>query len=170
MFISRTKGVRWSGHVKLETKKVDWNGTEITMERRIFDNFVLYNNCKAWMTASLFEWECERLVRYLKTYSPAKKFVMILDNAPSHKLNKYENLDFVFLEPGTTGILQPLDRCVFAVLKSQYRNWLTQHKLLTGTNITQEMAVRKMAELFSKLSQKALDYAWRSTGVDKFAD
>ena len=121
------------------------------------------------MTASLFEWECERLVRYLKTYSPAKKFVMILDNAPSHKLNKYENLDFVFLEPGTTGILQPLDRCVFAVLKSQYRNWLSQHKLLTGTNIKQEMAVRKMAELFSKLSQDALNYAWRSTGVDKFA-
>ena len=26
-----------------------------------------------------------------------------------------------------------------------------------------------MAELFSKLSQNALNYAWRSTGVDKFA-
>ena len=26
-----------------------------------------------------------------------------------------------------------------------------------------------MAELFSKLPQNALNYAWRSTGVDKFA-
>ena len=169
MFISRLKGVRW-GHSKLEkkiTKKMD--GTEIVLERRIFDTFVLYNNSKAWMTSYLFDWEMERLAYYLKKQFPQKKFIMLLDNATSHTKTKYDNLDFVFLEPGTTGILQPLDRCVFAVLKSKYRCWLAEEKLLTGTNVTQEMAVRKMTEIFANISQKALDYAWHSTGVDKFA-
>ena len=168
MFISRTKGVKW-GPSRLETKKVKKSdGTEIELERRIFETFILYNNSNAWMTSHFFDWEMERLARYLKKEFPHQKFILILDNAPSHTKNKYENLDFVFLEPGTTGIMQPLDRCPFAVVKSQYRSWLAKEKLLSGAPITQKMAVVKITELFSNISMEALNYAWRSTGVDKF--
>ena len=54
------------------------------------------------------------------------------------------------------------------MVKSQYRSWLAKEKLLSGAPITQKMAVVKITELFSNISMEALNYAWRSSGVDKF--
>ena len=69
--------------------------------------------------------------------------------------------------PGTTGILQPLDQCCFAVVKSKYRKWLANRRLF-GEKITEEMAVKQITSTYNDLSMKTINHAWRSTGISKF--
>ena len=69
--------------------------------------------------------------------------------------------------PGTTGILQPLDQCCFAVVKSKYRKWLANRRLF-GEKITEEMAVNQITSIYNDLSMKTINHAWRSTGISKF--
>ena len=155
--------------IKLETKKIKKpDGSEFILERRVFDHFCLYNNSKAWMTGELFQWEMERLSNYLKIKFPNQRFLLALDNASSHKIpQKFDNLELEYFMPGTTGILQPLDQCCFAVVKSKYRKWLANRRLF-GEKITEEMAVNQITSIYNDLSMKTINHAWRSTGISKF--
>ena len=156
------------GKLKIrETKNSD--GSEITLERREFDKFCLYSNAKAWMTSMLFQWEAERLSTYLKLKFPNTKFLLVVDNASAHKIpQSFTNLQIEFFPAGVTGILQPLDQCCFAVVKSQYRKWLAQHRLLVGEHVNEEMAVKQVTNIYNDMSIKTINHAWRSTGLSKF--
>ena len=126
MIISKVKGTRSADQVRVETKKIVKDSVEYTLERRHFPTYVLYTNQKAWMTGDLFQWEMERLALYLKKNHPGKRFGILMDNCSSHKRIEFENLEIIFFPPSTTGILQPLDLAIFALVKSKYRKWLAQ--------------------------------------------
>jgi hypothetical protein len=55
--------------------------------------------------------------------NPARKVLLILDNAGCHNLNGIElkNVKLKFLPPNTTSKLQPLDAGVIACFKRKYR-------------------------------------------------
>ena len=53
------------------------------------------------------------------------------------------------------------------MLKSQYRKWLGSEKL-NNESVTEEKAVLKVVELFSSLSDRTIQYAWRLSGIQKF--
>jgi len=60
-----------------------------------------------------------------------------------------------------------LDLGIFSVLKLQYRKWLGLKKL-NDASISEEMAVLKVIELFSNLSEKCINYSWKLSGIKKF--
>ena len=62
---------------------------------------------------------------------------------------------------------QTLDLGIFSVLKLQYRKWLGSQKL-NGVVVSEEMAVLRVVELFSNLSDKCINYAWKLSGIKKF--
>ena len=49
----------------------------------------------------------------------------------------------------------------------QYRKWLGSHKL-NGVVVSEEKAVVRVVELFSSLSEKCINYAWKLSGIKKF--
>ena len=108
VFISRTKGTRWQNLIKVEKKNFKKNdGSEIEIERRVFESFVLYANKTAWMTQYIYQWECQRLSQFLRKKYPNRKFLLLVDNCPAHRNSqKYENLEVHFFPPGVTGYLQ----------------------------------------------------------------
>ena len=167
MVISKVKGTRWSNQIRVETKKIQSETGEITLERRHFPTFVLYSNRKAWMTSELFAWEMERLALHLKKKQPGKKYAILLDNCSSHKLQRFENLEMIFFPPSTTGIFQPLDLSVFALVKSKYRSWLAEQKLF-GHALNEEIAVLKFNSLYLELDTRCVHHGWWKSGLEKF--
>lgn len=89
------------------------------------------------------------------------------DNCPSHKYIRFENVELIFYPKNCTGHLQTLDLGIFSVLKMQYRKWLGSHKL-NGVVVSEEKAVVRVVELFSSLSEKCINYAWKLSGIKKF--
>jgi hypothetical protein len=81
---------------------------------------VMYRyNKKAWMTAILFqEW-----LRYFDQQMQGWKVLLLLDNAPSHKVTgvQLNNTTIKFLPPNTTSRLQPCDAGIIASFKTHYR-------------------------------------------------
>ena len=56
------------------------------------------------------------------------------------------------------------------MVKSQYRKWLAQHRLLVGEHVNEEMAVKQVPDIYNdtSMSIKTINHAWRSTGISKF--
>ena len=107
LVISRTKGTRWNNIIKVEKRKFKKDNQEFELERRVFPHCVLYSNQTAWMTQFIFEWELDRLSRFLREKYPRRKYLLLLDNAPPHQSSKcYDNLDIHFFPAQTTGYLQ----------------------------------------------------------------
>ena len=119
------------------------------------------------MTSELFAWEMERLALHLKKKQPGKKYAILLDNCSSHKLQRFENLEMIFFPPSTTGIFQPLDLSVFALVKSKYRSWLAEQKLF-GHALNEEIAVLKFNSLYLELDTRCVHHGWWKSGLEKF--
>ena len=119
------------------------------------------------MTGDLFQWEMERLALYLKKNHPGKRFGILMDNCSSHKRIEFENLEIIFFPPSTTGILQPLDLAIFALVKSKYRKWLAQQKLF-GLSTTEEQAVKQLNSIYLNLTPKCVHHGWWKSGLQKF--
>ena len=66
----------------------------MVLERRVFTNFVVYQNQKAWMNQFIFQ--CERLSSFLGIRYKNKKFALLLDNATSHPKLRFDNIEFIF--------------------------------------------------------------------------
>ena len=56
---------------------------------------------------------------------------------------------------------------VFSVLKLKYRRWVGLQEL-NNQSISEELAVKMFTKLFSELSDRCIDYSWRSSGIAKF--
>ena len=86
------------------------------------------SNKKAWLTSSL----CHEYVTgspspALKDYAAASnianRFLLIIDNAPSHPhamKDWAENIEVLFMPPTTTSLIQPMDQTVIATFKAYY--------------------------------------------------
>ncbi|XP_054745872.1 tigger transposable element-derived protein 1-like [Anastrepha obliqua] len=82
-------------------------------------------NKKAWMTSAIFtEWFQKYFISEVRRYMNAKclefKVLLILDNAPCHPLLEHPNVQFCYLPPNTTSLIQPLDQGIIATFKKYY--------------------------------------------------
>ena len=86
------------------------------------------SNKKAWMTTEVFDnWFKVHFLPEVRKFCRRKKIefkiLLILDNCSSHPdlshLN--ENVEFLFLPPNTTSLIQPMDQGVIATLKALYK-------------------------------------------------
>lgn len=84
------------------------------------------SNKKGWMTAHLFEdwlnnFFSKSVTKFNSEQNISNKALLIIDNAPSHKLTDIpDNIKIVFLPPNTTPVLQPMDQGVIANFKAYY--------------------------------------------------
>ena len=58
-----------------------------------------------------------------------KKVLLLIDNAPSHKVHSLNNVEIMTLPPNTTSVYQPLDAGIIAAFKKQYR-YILKNELL----------------------------------------
>ncbi|XP_039962466.1 tigger transposable element-derived protein 1-like [Bactrocera tryoni] len=82
-------------------------------------------NKKAWVTSAIFtEWFQKHFIpevrRYMKEKCLEFKVLLILDNAPGHPVLEHPNVQFCFLPPNTTSLIQPLDQGIIATFKTYY--------------------------------------------------
>jgi hypothetical protein len=82
-----------------------------------------------WMKGDVF---CEYL-RHVREYEPSgRRLVLILDAHPSHCTGSVKrearslNIRLIYIPPGATDEMQPLDRKVFGALKSEARRLFRQ--------------------------------------------
>ncbi|XP_045129328.1 tigger transposable element-derived protein 1-like [Portunus trituberculatus] len=87
------------------------------------------SNKKAWLTSSLCQdYVCEYLSPTLKEYAAANnianRFLLLIDNAPSHPRateDWADNIEVLFLPPNITSLIQPMDQSVIATFKAYYQ-------------------------------------------------
>ena len=84
-------------------------------------------NKKAWMTSTLFDEWMRKLDR--KMGGESRKICMVVDNCTAHPAYNYENIELVFLPPGTTSHTQPMDAGVIKNFKFHYRRLLATRRL-----------------------------------------
>ena len=70
------------------------------------------------MTSLEFKDYVESFDRWAKTKD--QHLVLLIDNAPSHKQVKLDNVLILFLPPNTTSVLQPLDAGIIRSFKPKY--------------------------------------------------
>lgn len=80
-------------------------------------------NKKAWVTTGIFtEWFNECFVpnvrRYMNVKVPEFKVLLIIDNAPGQPVLEHPNVQFRFLLPNTTSLIQPLDEDIIVTFKT----------------------------------------------------
>ncbi|XP_015787667.2 tigger transposable element-derived protein 6-like [Tetranychus urticae] len=92
--------------------------------RETLNQFIYKNNSAAWMTKHIFS-------NYLMNWDEKleqkdEKIALMLDNFSGHKIleTDYPNIEFIWLPPGTTSHLQPLDNGIIKVFKDEYINFL----------------------------------------------
>ena len=55
-------GTLWcSKKFQVEVKKIETEGEDIEIKRRVFEKFVLYSNYRTWMTSMIFSLEMKSL-------------------------------------------------------------------------------------------------------------
>uniref|UniRef100_A0A3B3SWE0 HTH CENPB-type domain-containing protein n=1 Tax=Paramormyrops kingsleyae TaxID=1676925 RepID=A0A3B3SWE0_9TELE len=84
-------------------------------------------NKKAWMTSTLFDDWLKKLDRQMA--KEKRKICMVIDNCPAHPNYEHENIELVFLPPGTTSHTQPMDGGVIKNFKFHYRRILATRRL-----------------------------------------
>ena len=82
-----------------------------------------YHNAKGWMTGAVFDLWLSEWNREL--YKQKRKITLLVDNAPGHIADDYDNIKLVFLPPNTTSKLQPLDQGIISWVKREYRRLIT---------------------------------------------
>ncbi|KAF0718814.1 Aste57867_1471 [Aphanomyces stellatus] len=155
--------------------------------RNWFDLGVDYNgSAKGWMTSTIFfEWVSKFNDEMA---GQDRKVLLLVDNAPSHKVvSEFSNVDVCFLPPNTTAFLQPLDAGIIAALKAMIKKRKVEHVLTKfdvlrrhhktlGTTpsrkevadihvVDMETAVRWAKEAWDALSMSTLSNCWNHTRI-----
>lgn len=77
------------------------------------------HNASAWMTTSIFKSYFQKLNEKFK--AAGRKIVALLDNCSSHNIENFSNVEFIFLPPNTTSLIQPLDQGIIYNFKLKYK-------------------------------------------------
>ncbi|CAK9810830.1 Tigger transposable element-derived protein 1 [Anthophora plagiata] len=82
-------------------------------------------NKKTWVTTDIFtKWFNKCFVPEVRRYMIVKgleiKVLLIIDNAPGHPVLEHPNVQFCFLPPNTTSLIQLLDQDIIATFKTYY--------------------------------------------------
>ena len=87
-----------------------------------------YSNKTGWLTGDIFQsYVKDQLETELREYCLHHglpfKILMRLDNAPAHPqavLDLHEDINFMYLPPNTTSLLQPMDQGVIRMFKTHF--------------------------------------------------
>jgi hypothetical protein len=114
-----------------------------------------------------FEFLCETVE---KMYSIPKKqrILLVLDVYSSHrneeiiKLADAQNIDLLFIPPGMTGKIQPLDAAVFGQLKSAGScRWIQDYLHDPSQEFNKAKASVLLQEYWADLNKEHIEGAWR---------
>lgn len=127
------------------------------------------SNKKAWLTRSIFaEWVA-------KVNSDAilacRHICLVLDNFSGHVLDMpFSNVKVLYLPPGTTSVLQPLDCGIIHSLKCKYTELLSNAKLAsteenTLFSLNIKDAIHFVAEAWASVNEMTIRNCWRKANI-----
>ena len=132
-----------------------------------------YSNKTAWMTAVIFElW----LKKWNEKLARQKRNVLLLiDNAPSHIVRTFSNIEIQFLPPNTTSKLQPLDQGIIYSVKMAYRRILAEKYLSAIEDNEHAADVMKgfdfvvqhdtILQAWDEVKVSTIQHAWHQAGM-----
>lgn len=140
-------------------------------------NYTASKNRKAWMTTDLFlEWYRNEFLPKVKERKPNERFILLLDNAPTHPraeiLNSMDECCEVrYLPPNVTSLIQPMDQGVIAALKKLYKGSFLQEliaKDCENSSGVQDFikswtlldCCRNIAACWNNISENTLKNSW----------
>jgi hypothetical protein len=98
---------------------------------------------------------------------PDGPLLVILDCYAAHRATVVRetaracNIDLLFIPPGCTDRLQPLDRRVFGVLKAYARrHWRIHYHATNGAKVTRQKMAEYLVDAWNRLSRDIIDSAW----------
>jgi hypothetical protein len=110
-----------------------------------------------------------RYLAYLRTtlFKDQEPLIVILDTYPAHRaewvrcIARLWSITLVFIPPGCTDRLQPLDRRVFGVLKAYAREiWRRHYHETKGAKTTRPEIIRNLVEAWERISHEVIEAAW----------
>lgn len=117
-----------------------------------------------WTTSHVM---CEYLRLMREKLYPEGPLVILLDTFSAHRTPvvraaaDHWNIQLVFIPPGCTDILQPLDRRVFGVLKAHARQlWRIHYHETQGTKTTRAMMAENLVISWARIMPHLIESAW----------
>jgi hypothetical protein len=117
-----------------------------------------------WMTTDVM---CQYLRRLQNECYPSGPLCVILDVYAAHRAPEVIRIaetygwELVFIPPGCTDLLQPLDRRVFGVLKAYSREqWRVFHHETCGAKMTRAQMAANLVAAWNKIRPEVIDSAW----------
>jgi hypothetical protein len=117
-----------------------------------------------WTTSDVMCWyfACLREREF-----PEGPIILLLDCYSAHRCNLVRaaaqqwGIELVFIPPGCTNLLQPLDRHVFGVLKAHARKlWRVQYHSSHGGKTTRPMMAGNLVEAWKRITPEVIESAW----------
>lgn len=126
------------------------------------------SNRKAWVTSLEFKDYVESFDKWAKKKN--KNLILLVDNAPSHKQIKLDNVLLIFLPPNTTSVLQPLDAGIIRSFKAKYRVQLNSFLLdcleeKRPTKVDLRQAIIMVRHSWDNVTQQCIQNCWRHTEI-----
>jgi hypothetical protein len=124
-----------------------------------------YTSESGWTNAEISCGYLQRL-RTLDEFS-AGPLIVVLDTYTAHRCAQVRemahllHIDLVFIPPGATDKLQPLDRYVFGVLNSFARQkWRIFNHRSEGAAVTRSRIAEHLVEAWNRISTEIIEKAW----------
>jgi hypothetical protein len=125
-----------------------------------------------WTATSISGWtNSEVMCRYFELLrvhlDPDGPLVLVLDTYSAHRAEAVRaaaaiwNIELLFIPPGCTDRLQPLDRKVFGVLKGYARQlWRQQYHVSHGGKTTRAKMASNLIEAWDRFAPHVIESAW----------
>jgi hypothetical protein len=109
----------------------------------------------------------EYLLKLRQEVFPDGPILLILDTYAAHRsasvraIAETLHIDLIFIPPGCTDRLQPLDRKVFGILKAHARQiWRKHYHLTHGEKVTRAMIAERLVEAWKRIPSDITQSAW----------
>jgi len=125
-------------------------------------------NKRAWMTSDIYQTWLNTFDRQMTLQG--RRVCLIVDNAPAHKIVQLKSVKVVFLPPGVTSKLQPLDAGIIRSFKARYRRLLGRH-FIDCLDANQPMkadmrqVIRMVADAWDSVTPTTIQNCWRHVGL-----
>ena len=131
-------------------------------------NNIIIPSISGWSTIN----SMREYFTWLVSFQLDEKFVVILDQYPAH-LNIVKELqasntsiEFIFIPPGATDLLQPLDRVVFGVLKSKgKKKWNEMFYDKEFKDPSRLDAVKNLNLSWNEISERVIKKGWDYSNI-----
>jgi hypothetical protein len=117
-----------------------------------------------WTTADVM---CAYFGKLRREIFPNGPLILLLDTYAAHRCQVVRDvaelwgIDLVFIPPGCTDLLQPLDRRVFGVMKAFARqNWRREYHRTHGDQVTRPMIARSLLDAWDRITPDVIESAW----------